>query len=257
MLLVQAQQPKFKYVDSSMMEETVDEDQSDTTDIAEDNLSITADTLAHLYNLNLSSDSIEKWKNRKDYKTVHALEKKLKAWQQSERSKAAPRQSGFLLWLVNMLNSGLLQLILWCVAILFVVYIVRQLFLIKGNFKWTNNTDKQQPDVAEEKSLSVDDFDALINKAYKTEDYRIATRYLFLKTLQSLHSAGHIAVEADKTNSQYLGELPEKFKKDFARLIYFFEYTWYGINAPSRQTFDTMASSFDAFLVRQRQQNSF
>ena len=253
-LLAPAQQPAFEYVDSSIMQE----ENADSSDdfIETDEADFTTDTVAHLYNMELSNDSVENWKSKKAYDPLQTVEQKLKAWKEAELKKTAPQQSGWLTGLVSVLNSGLLQLLLWVVAILFVGYIIRQLFLSKANFKWTNNTNKIKPGITEEKELGLHDFDALIRNAYKIEDYRIATRYLFLKVLQSLQTSGHITVAADKTNSQYLQELPEGLKKDFRGLVHFFEYTWYGINLPTQQTFDAKAGSFDAFLIRQRKEHN-
>ena len=253
-LLVPAQQPSFEYEDSSIMQE----ENADSLDdfIETDEAVFTTDTVAHLYNMELSNDSVENWKSKKVYEPLKTVEQKLKAWKEAELKKRIPQQSGWLTGLVNVLNSGLLQLLLWVVAILFVGYIIRQLFLSKASFKWTNNTNKIMPDISEEKELGLHDFDALVRNAYKIEDYRIATRYLFLKVLQSLQTSGHITITADKTNSQYLQELPEGLKKDFRGLVHFFEFTWYGINLPTQQIFDVKACGFDAFIIRQRKEHN-
>ena len=62
------------------------------------------------------------------------------------------------------------------------------------------------------------DLEALLQKALKKNDYRLAVRVVYLKALRTL-----------KTNHDYLLELKsEKLKKPFSTLCYYFDYAWYG-----------------------------
>jgi len=80
-----------------------------------------------------------------------------------------------------------------------------------------------------EETLTVTNFDKLIKKALKDKNYRLATRYLYLKSLQALSKSEIIKWNYDKTNSEYLNEIKHKPTKDlFKRASYIYDYVWYG-----------------------------
>ena len=80
-----------------------------------------------------------------------------------------------------------------------------------------------------EETLIVTNFDKLIKKALKDNNYRLATRYLYLKSLQALSKNEIIKWNYDKTNSEYINEIQNKHTKDlFKRASYIYDYVWYG-----------------------------
>jgi hypothetical protein len=71
--------------------------------------------------------------------------------------------------------------------------------------------------------------DALIEEAVQKQNYRLAVRWCFLKSLQWLNKQNKIAWQPAKTNVDYQQELKDKtLKADFTSLSYVFEYVWYG-----------------------------
>lgn len=73
------------------------------------------------------------------------------------------------------------------------------------------------------------DFDKLIKKALKNNNYRLATRYMYLKTLKVLASKKTIEWHYDKTNTDYLNEIKDsRLKSLFKRVSYIYDYVWYG-----------------------------
>ena len=81
----------------------------------------------------------------------------------------------------------------------------------------------------EEDHIEQVDFDQLIKKALKATNYRLATRYLYLKSLKSLANKNTIEWHFDKTNSDYLNEIQDsKLKALFKRASYIYDYVWYG-----------------------------
>lgn len=80
-----------------------------------------------------------------------------------------------------------------------------------------------------EENLNEVNFETLIEDALKEKNYRLATRYLYLKSLKLLTNKGIIEWHFDKTNSEYLNEIKnENTKSIFKRISYIYEYVWYG-----------------------------
>lgn len=80
-----------------------------------------------------------------------------------------------------------------------------------------------------EENIEQVDFDKLIKKAIKQNNFRLATRYMYLKTLKVLASKNTIQWHYDKTNSDYLNEITDsKLKGLFKRVSYIYDYVWYG-----------------------------
>ena len=98
------------------------------------------------------------------------------------------------------------------------------------------------------------DFDKIIAEAISNKHYRIAIRYLYLKSLRDLSLKGFIIWKADKTNLDYLNELRlPAFEKPFGEVTRLFDYAWYGnieINEPLFQrikiVFDKLSHQINA-----------
>jgi uncharacterized membrane protein YuzA (DUF378 family) len=80
-----------------------------------------------------------------------------------------------------------------------------------------------------EENLDEVNFEDLIDNAIKEQNYRLATRYLYLKSLKILTNKNSIEWHYDKTNSDYLNEIKDQNTKSvFKRISYIYEYVWYG-----------------------------
>ena len=72
-----------------------------------------------------------------------------------------------------------------------------------------------------EENIKDVNFDQLIEAALKDNNYRLATRYLYLKSLQILTNTAVIEWHYDKTNSDYINEIKnEKTKSVFKSISY-------------------------------------
>ncbi|WP_439152966.1 hypothetical protein [Winogradskyella sp.] len=80
-----------------------------------------------------------------------------------------------------------------------------------------------------EENIEQVDFDKLINTSLKDNNYRLATRYMYLKSLKVLANKKMIEWHYDKTNTDYLNEIKDsKLKTLFKRISYIYDYVWYG-----------------------------
>jgi hypothetical protein len=80
-----------------------------------------------------------------------------------------------------------------------------------------------------EEDINQINFDNLISIAIDNKNYKLAVRYLFLKSLKMLDNKEIINIKKDKTNYQYLLEIKDSELADaFKDAAYRFEWIWYG-----------------------------
>lgn len=80
-----------------------------------------------------------------------------------------------------------------------------------------------------EEDIKQIDFDKLVKDALKSNNYRLATRYLYLKSLKVLANKKTIEWHFEKTNTDYINEIKDhKLKTLFKRVSYIYDYVWYG-----------------------------
>jgi len=92
------------------------------------------------------------------------------------------------------------------------------------------------------------DFDRLIDEAVAARDYRRAVRLLYLKTLKTLAARNLIDWQRDKTNHEYINELPQPtLRRAFAHLTTLFEYVWYGDFTVDEAVYGRVRESFVRF----------
>jgi hypothetical protein len=184
------------------------------------------DTTLYLNDLNFPVDSIQRWKNLKEFTYAKNLDSLLKEKQKQDLS-YKPSGPGVI---NSFLSSSFLQVLLWMMAIFFVLFVLYRLFLTKGVFKReSKNVKEKVPEVEEEVITDKSDFDNLISHALQNNNYRQAIRYQYLRTLHRLADKNFIELARDKTNFQYVREIKNPvFQNEFASLTLNYEYVWYG-----------------------------
>jgi len=92
------------------------------------------------------------------------------------------------------------------------------------------------------------DYQREIDRAVREEDYRLATRLMFLRLLRNLSNQNLIQYRQGRTNLEYLAQLfSTVYYNDFFRLTRNYEYAWYGRFDVSRDAFKTIRSDFENF----------
>jgi len=92
--------------------------------------------------------------------------------------------------------------------------------------------------------------DKLIEQAIAKEQYNLAIRYAFLKSLQLLAQRNYVQLQKEKTNAEYQKELNQSKKdllKDFAWQSRIFAYTQYGEFEVNKSQFDSIYPKFKSF----------
>lgn len=212
---------------------------------------IKGDTSVDIRDAALSADTLAAWKSNKKFayakNLAHLLRKQQEEENQKYRQRSVPAGSSFD-------GAGIakwLSFLLWGLAIAVVIFILYKLFLSGGLFKMKRaQSGKAAEVVTEDERYIQQNFEELIHQACRLGDYRVATRYLFLKTLQRLSERSLIEFAIDKTNSKYLYEVPADKREDFAGLVLTYEYIWYGNSSVNKETYTGIESKFNAFLNR-------
>ena len=100
-----------------------------------------------------------------------------------------------------------------------------------------------------EENIKQIDFDKLINEALTSNNFRLATRYLYLKSLKALANKHKIEWHFEKTNSDYLNEIKDsKLKALFKRVSYIYDYVWYGEFPIDEISFNKNKDEFNQLL---------
>jgi hypothetical protein len=83
--------------------------------------------------------------------------------------------------------------------------------------------------VESEEDINTINFDELIARAIDNKQYKLAIRYLFLKSLKLLSEKGLIELRNNKTNYQYINEIKHnQIAEAFRVTTNMFEWIWYG-----------------------------
>jgi hypothetical protein len=233
-------QEQYVYQDSSILQDAVQTD-SIANSIAENATDellknykppTPADTLLIYNQLSVPPDSIGLLKKTAISFSETSLDSTLRALQKRAHKKegdysdnAKNNQSKS-----NFFSSDIFRIIIWCLAISFVLFVIFQLFFSEGIFlkkakKLPMVMEQKEPDELDLKT----DYEALKLKALNAGDYRMAVRYQYLNALQKLNNKSLLVFAPDKTNYQYVRELSGKpMGPAFARLTLEYEYVWFG-----------------------------
>ncbi|MGH2642372.1 MAG: hypothetical protein ACRDE2_00360 [Chitinophagaceae bacterium] len=145
-------------------------------------------------------------------------------------------------------GTNLGKTILILLAIAFIVYVTYKMIGADKTKLWAKrNTDSVLPDLTEE-NIHLLDFDQLINDAAGENNYRLAIRLWYLKTLKNLSGRDFISWKAGKTNYEYVGELEQTpYGIPFKSLTRNFEYSWYGETAVTTGEYEALKEQFSKF----------
>jgi hypothetical protein len=100
----------------------------------------------------------------------------------------------------------------------------------------------------EDQDLADQDLDTRVQEALSAGNLRLATRYLFIKTLRLMDAQELIRYQAKATNEDYIRQLGAKDVSDrFRYLARAYEHVWYGGFSPSQPQYDRLNQYFQDF----------
>jgi hypothetical protein len=234
--------------DDATLDQAVEKADENSVGLSDD---VLGDTLVHFNDFEMPKDSIINWKAQKKYawsRNIDSLLKDKQIKNQKNFNSAAENTSNGLSMLDRFFSSPFLKVLLWLIAFSLVAFVLYKLFLSKGIFRFaTKKQTKETPEEAVD-NINESDFEKLFQKAYAAGDLRMGMRYLFLRVLQKLNEKDLIYFTVDKTNGNYLKELPLAKRNDFASLALYYEYIWYGNVVVEKETFSTIEIKVNEFI---------
>jgi hypothetical protein len=124
----------------------------------------------------------------------------------------------------------------WTIFILLIGVALIVFFVLKATGTGGNLLFKRKTKAKEDVDASVEDvdihainYDSQIQSALLANDYRLAVRLWFLRSLKEMTDRDLINWKIDKTNSDYYYELSDTgLQQQFGRVSLIYDYIWYG-----------------------------
>ena len=235
-------------MDSMVAEAPMEDNISGEDAVANNFQTINVDTNLTRNQLFITKDNARTLKNEKQLAYAQKLDSLLRDLQKKQAANLTSTTNRFS-FLVSFFSAPLTQIIFWLLAAFLVVFIIVKLFFAEGFFLRQSATARVKTLQEEEKNDPVSvDYNRLLNTAISIKDYRLATRYLYLQSLQKLMIAGAISYSLDKTNYQYLIEISNQpYRQEFSLLTLHYEYAWYGDFLMDEAGFTTLQKKFTSF----------
>lgn len=102
------------------------------------------------------------------------------------------------------------------------------------------------PLTSKEEHIESINLDAYISDALAQKNYRLAIRYMYLKSLKELSLVNIISWHFDKTNTDYYNEIENpEVKNSFEKVSYLYDYIWYGEFSLDETGFTNAQKDFD------------
>ena len=168
-------------------------------------------------------------------------------WAKKEKKAEDDSSSGLFEGIARFFQSGAVRAVFYLIIVLAVIWIIYRLAVVNNLFVFTSKKKDSLDDDNEmpEKEGKIRD---RIETAISNGDYRLATRLLYIETLQWLDQLQLIRYQADATNQQYVQQMDRTPKgREFRQLTRVFDYVWYGKFPVSGEKFEVIRKNFKAF----------
>lgn len=150
------------------------------------------------------------------------------------------------------LSNDTTRIVVWCLLAVFMLGAIflylrdNQIGLFSSSSKKISK-EEMDDELMPENIFEID-YEAAITKAVSSSNYRLATRFLFLRTLKTLSSKSIIDYAADRTNFDYLFQISgTKYSALFMNAAKHYEYIWYGKFEVNDEQFRLIKKGFDDF----------
>ncbi|MFC7357603.1 hypothetical protein ACFQO1_07885 [Jejudonia soesokkakensis] len=132
------------------------------------------------------------------------------------------------------------------IGIIIVYIIVRLLVGERASSFFTRKSTLVAPLNIQEEHIETIDLDVYITDALSEKNYRLAIRYMYLKSLKMLSLKNIIDWHFDKTNTDYYHEITNTdIKEGFKKVSYLYDNIWYGEYVLDENGFYKAQQDFD------------
>ncbi len=127
-------------------------------------------------------------------------------------------------------NTTFGKILLYVLGAVLIVICIIKIFQINVREVFYGRSDVSRLNFEElEDQIDTLDFEKLLQEAIQNQDFRLAVRLVYLRTLKALSDTHLIDWAPGKTNYEYLNELKgDALQNPFRELSYYFDYAWYG-----------------------------
>lgn len=149
----------------------------------------------------------------------------------------------------SLFGASLPFIILIVLAVIVILAVLQKSDFANFRLKRYKSSDAEMLESEEEESIDEGDFERLLKRAVKNGNFRLATRYYYLWSLQQLSQKNYIEYHKDKTNTEYQFELKDKqIRSGFSYLSYVYSYIWYGEFLVDDVKFATIEEKYKSFM---------
>lgn len=152
----------------------------------------------------------------------------------------------------NNVDSNVLEIIVYILSLLFIIFIIRQFLKSKISAPLTSNASFNKPMdyLVKDDKISGIDFNQYLREALQNNDFKVAVRILYLMLLKNLDDSKKIIWHPGKTNHQYQNEIKEAdLRNDFSKLTWIYECVWYGGFNIDKRNFNTVHKKFSEITI--------
>lgn len=156
-------------------------------------------------------------------------------------------EPAFIRILLEILSSPIVKWILYALLAAVLAYVIYKV-IIANNFFIPRRSSRRTRKIESDAEEMPENIDERIEAAITAREYRLATRFYYLKTLSLLQAREKISLRARSTNDEYVQQMKTYANgNDFRRLTRIYEYVWYGEFKPDAAQFEMIRSDFNQF----------
>lgn len=168
--------------------------------------------------------------------------------QEEAKQQDSERSKGFGSSVDKMLASDTASTIFYIVLGVICVLIIYRIVVVNNLYSGSRRR-KEDAEELPESEIDDNNLDQRVQAAILANDYRLAVRYMYLKTLRALNDKGWIRYHAKATNNEYITQVHHYgVGNEFRFLTHVYEYVWYGEFALSVQQFERVQQDFNRFF---------
>ncbi|NII25730.1 DUF4129 domain-containing protein [Pseudoflavitalea sp. X16] len=168
---------------------------------------------------------------------------------EEEEEDASDRRSGFWYNFYRFFADSTVRMIMYIILGVVFVLIIYRVIVVNNLYMTGASRRRKEEAITEEREIDDENLDQKIQSAIREGNYRSAIRFMYIKSLRSLHEKGWIRYHAQATNYEYINQVhPYGIGNEFRFLTHVYEYVWYGEFALSEDQFNRVQQNFQHFF---------